>query len=134
VYICDKNNHRIVRFPAGADFADRVWGWPTLTTAGAAAVPPTSSSLNFPEDVALYDGGLFVCDGGNNRLVFYASLTSTFASSVWGQPDFSSCVAASPPTASSLKTINGVVFNRAGKMMFVADTGTTLHHRGMTEC
>ncbi len=124
VYVCDKNNHRIVRFLAGADFADRVWGRPTLTTAGAAAAPPTSSSLNLPESVTLYGGGLFVCDGGNNRVVFYASLTSTFASNVWGQPDFSTS-AATPPTASSLSSPNGVVVNGAGTMMFVADTGMT---------
>jgi sugar lactone lactonase YvrE len=125
VYICDSNNHRIVRFPAGTDVADRVWGKPTLEAAGPATAPPTPASLNVPQYTAPYDGGLFVCDSGNNRLLFYASLTATAASNVWGPPDFTTSAAAVPPTASSLSSPNGVVFNRAGTMMFVTDGGTT---------
>jgi hypothetical protein len=124
LYICDKSNNRVVRFPAGAGVADSLWGWPTLLTlASPATAPPTSSSLNKPEAVALYDGGLFVCDGSNNRLVFYSSLSSTVASNVWGQPGFTTS-ACGTPTAISLCNPNMVVFSRAGSMMFVADQST----------
>jgi hypothetical protein len=122
VYVCDNGNNRVVRFPAGTDVADAVWGAPSLSSTGPAAVPPTASSLNAIENVALYDGGLFVCDGGNNRLVFYTS-PSAPASRLWGQPNFVTAPPAIPPTASSLNTPNVVVFNGGGTMMFVADTG-----------
>jgi hypothetical protein len=88
-FVCDTNNNRIVRFAAGSLIAASfVWGWPSFTVTGNVPVnPPTASSLSNPADVGFYDGGMFVVDQGNNRVVFYAS-GQFVASQVWGQPNF----------------------------------------------
>jgi hypothetical protein len=76
-YVCDSRskNNRVVQFAPGQPMsAVAVWGRPDLTTGkGTTISPPTASSFDEPYDVGLYDGGLFVVDFGNNRVLYFAS-------------------------------------------------------------
>jgi len=117
LYIADEGNNRVLYYPSGSTTATRVYGQPSLygqpghqfgrqNEGGLSA-----TSLSLPQGVATdKDGGLYIVDSGNNRVLYYPS-GSTTATRVYGQPNFSSNTptslvrlpAAPTPTPSELR-------------------------------
>jgi len=86
VYVVDSWNNRVLYFPAGASEATRVYGQPN----GPYGVP-SASTLRLPADCALDpQGGLYVADANNNRVLYYPPGVTT-ATRVWGQGGDFSC-------------------------------------------
>ncbi|AFM13799.1 NHL repeat containing protein [Turneriella parva DSM 21527] len=113
VYVADTFNNRILHYPGTSTTADRVYGQPNYTTNTAGT---SATSLNGPRGLAIAPDGLYVADTGNNRIVFFPG-TSTTASRVYGQPDFTSNTAGT--TAGSLNSPWGIRFFAGG--IYVAD-------------
>lgn len=94
-------------------------------TGSFAAVPPTAQSQSGPRGLAIdrNTGAVFVCDGGNNRILRYASTaaltTGAAAEAVLGQPNFTSLTAAT--TQAGLNTPHGIFVDGNGTL-WVADT------------
>jgi hypothetical protein len=83
IYLTDTGNNRVIVYPGGATTASaaQVYGQPNLTTCSAGS---GATGLNNPERAVLDgSGGLYVADSNNNRVVYYAS-GSTSASRVYG--------------------------------------------------
>ena len=103
--------------------ADRVFGQPDFTTVGVACVPPSISSLCYPNGVAVDGAGnLYVVDHQNGRVLEYHSpiTTDQVPDRVFGQPDFTTgggaCV---PPSASSLCRPLAAAVDGAGNLYVV---------------
>ena len=86
IYVCDQTNHRVLYFATGSTTASRVYGQGgnfatvTINMGGISA-----TSLHNPTYVALdSSGGIYVCDQTNNRVLYFAT-GSTTASRVYGQ-------------------------------------------------
>src|SRR5579871_2295092 len=74
-----------------ATIATQVYGQPDFTTNTANSV--TAGSLNLPQGTALdANGGLYVVDSHDNRVLYYPS-GSTTATRVYGQSGFTSYTA-----------------------------------------
>jgi len=85
VYVVDRSNNRVLYFPPNADTATRVYGQlGDFTTAGSVR---SANSLSLPSDMALGDGGVFIADTYNHRVMYYAG-TSTFPSRLYGQVSY----------------------------------------------
>ncbi len=74
---------------------------------------PTTNQLSL---AVLRDGGMYVADSGNHRVVFYASLR-TAATQVWGQPGFTTNAPGSNSTA--LGNPSDIAFSSTGVMYVV---------------
>jgi sugar lactone lactonase YvrE len=108
LYIADRNNSRILYFaPDGDTTADKVYGQhgdlasytANYDGMGGSALP-SADTLNFPVAIALAsDGGLYVTDRENHRVLYYASDGDTTADKVYGQ--FSSFTT-NPPNNDSI--------------------------------
>jgi len=117
LYVADYNNNRVLYYPSGSTTATRVYGQANFTILTA---DTTADSLVDPTGVAAdSSGGLYVADTTNNRVLYYQS-GSTTASRVYGQLDFTTSAAASPPTANSLKGPTGLALNTNGGL-YIAD-------------
>jgi sugar lactone lactonase YvrE len=124
LYIADRGNNRVVRYAdvysAGGD-ADGVFGQPdgTTTVCGAGA-----SGLCGPTGLAFdLEGNLLIADTQNSRvLVFETPAQDVVADRVLGQPDFQA-TGCGPTTAESLCRPIGIVADRAGSILLVADAG-----------
>ncbi|TGL88639.1 hypothetical protein EHQ68_08340 [Leptospira congkakensis] len=88
-YVVDNSNHRVLYFPNGSYSASRVYGQTSFigNTSGC-----TATTLSSPEGVAVSSDGLYIADTGNHRVLFYPG-TSTTATRVYGQPNFTSSLA-----------------------------------------
>lgn len=92
LYVADYP-YRLLHFPAGITTADRVYGQGgTFTTNPlftACAVTPSANSVCQPFGVSFdsFNGGLYVADTGNARVLHYPA-NSTTADKVYGQADF----------------------------------------------
>jgi hypothetical protein len=95
IYIADNSNNRVVFYPTLGTTATRVYGQPNFTTRTEGT---SATKLNAPQNVAVAADGIFVSDTVNNRVLFFAG-TSTTATQVFGQPDFTSNAAGSSATA-----------------------------------
>ena len=102
LYVCDTYNHRVLYFATGSTTASRVYGqggnFATNTeNKGDISAPsnfppppppspvPSATSLNFPYSATVdSSGGLYVADSDNNRLLYFAT-GSTTVSRVYGQ-------------------------------------------------
>jgi hypothetical protein len=86
LYAADFNNNRVLYFQQGSTTATRVYGQGgsfTSNTQNNGGV--TGSSLLVPKGLGLdSSGNLYVADTGNNRVLFFAS-GSTTATKVYGQ-------------------------------------------------
>lgn len=109
LWVADRSNSRVLRFdnaaskPNGAD-ANGVLGQSTFTTS---AFAKTQAGLGEPRGVFVdASGRLYVADEGNTRVMVYdnaaAKTNGGNADAVYGQFDFTSDAAPSPPTAASL--------------------------------
>ena len=128
-FVADGGNHRVLRF-------DNI---PTATGAAAAAVlgqasditcspnrglaAPTAASLNFPNALAAKGNLLAVSDHTNNRTMFFdlPITTDQSASKQIGQPDFFTATNVTPPTASSVTTTKGLIFDQ--QYIWIGDGG-----------
>lgn len=127
LYVCDADNHRILAYASVNDLGPEtapalVIGQPDAFT----NEPGTSArSLFGPSSIAVdADGGLFVADRDNNRVLYFENPfeTGAVADRVFGQPDFTS---REPNhggiTARSLHRPEAVAVDAAGNL-YVADT------------
>ncbi len=89
VYVADSSNHRVLYYPPGSADATRVYGQPDFTSGTPNNGGLDAGSLSHPLDVAVDSTGVYVADAENNRVLFYPG-TSTTATRVYGQPDFTS--------------------------------------------
>ncbi|EQA37594.1 NHL repeat protein [Leptospira inadai serovar Lyme str. 10] len=121
LYATDFANSRVLYFPSGSLTATRVYGQPDFTSGGPNNGGITASSLNKPKGIALdSQGGLYVSDKFNDRVLYYPP-GSTTPTRVYGQGgDFTSHVWGTSPTL--LLQPEGIALDASGGM-YVADTG-----------
>jgi hypothetical protein len=93
-YIADRNNNRVLYFANDGNItADRVYGqFGSFTTnaknndGNGGAGAPSADNLSMPSTVALdSQGGLYVVDRDNHRVLYYANDGNTTADRVYGQ-------------------------------------------------
>lgn len=125
LYIADANNNRVLFYPAGSTTATRVYGqlgsFATNTVNNGGSV--TANGLNAPRGLALdSSNNLYIADASNNRVLFYAS-GSTTPSRVYGQLGSFTVNTANNGgvTANSLSAPNAVILDSNGNL-YVADT------------
>ena len=126
VYIADSSNNRVLYYTITSTTASRVYGQQGNFTAAVANNGGASAmSLRAPFAVTTdASGNLYICDSGNNRVLYYDN-GSTTAARVYGQPDFTTVSTAGasngiPPTANYLNGPFGVTVTPAG--VYIADT------------
>ncbi len=123
LYIADRQNNRVLYYPAGSTTATRVYGQLGSFTSNAANNGGVSAdSLNAPTGLAIdSSGNLYVADSVNNRVLFYPS-GSTTAIRVYGQlGSFTSNTANNGGvSASSLSTPYAVALDSNNKL-YIAD-------------
>jgi len=128
VFISDSQNNRVLRFASAAALttgasAEAVLGQPDFTSNGHATTP---KELYAPAGLAFDPTGrLWVADTKNHRVLRFdnASAKPQFAASadgVLGEPNFSTAVATTPPTAASMNQPQGVAADASGTL-WVAD-------------
>lgn len=85
VYIGDTDNNRILYYAGTSTTATRVYGQGGSFTSNTANLGGISAtSLAAPGPLHYANGGLYVSDSGNNRVLFFPG-TSTTATKVYGQ-------------------------------------------------
>jgi sugar lactone lactonase YvrE len=122
LYIVDGGNHRVLYYTGTNTTAARVYGQAgsfTSNTQNNGGV--SASSLSLPRGVtADASGNVYIADGGNNRVLYYATGLTT-ATRVYGQSNsFTSNAMVNPPTANSL-TLPSRVWADTSANVFVAD-------------
>jgi hypothetical protein len=139
LYVADRENHRVLYFADDGDtMADRVYGHGGRFSSGVPnddgtgnAGSPTAETFNQPPSVALdQDGGLYVADRDNNRVLYFADDGDTTADWVFGQVgSFTSSVAntdgsgaSGEPSAQNLNHPQFVMVAADGSL-FISDTG-----------
>jgi hypothetical protein len=127
IYIVDTGNHRVLYYAGTSTTATRVYGQlGSFTSNTANNGGPSANSLNQPWMVRPYAGGVFIADDQNNRVLYYAS-TSTTASQVWGQYGSFTCNVANnnggcggpAVSANSLNNPTGIDVDTTG--LYIAD-------------
>jgi hypothetical protein len=105
VYISDGNNRRLLFYSGTTDTtADRVYGQNGSFTTDILNIGGSVSAngLNVPTDVAVDDSGIYLADGSNNRVLFYAGKTDPTADRVYGQGgNFTTISITGPVTATT---------------------------------
>lgn len=125
LWVADTNNHRVIGFASPASLsngaaATKVFGQsPASFTTKNAPSPPTASSMNSPEGVAIgADGVLWVADTGNNRAVRFPSVgvlaSGSPADAVLGQSFFTTNTTPIGPTDSNMYSPEGVAVDLSG--------------------
>jgi DNA-binding beta-propeller fold protein YncE/fibronectin type 3 domain-containing protein len=127
VFVSDTYNNRVLRFSNAAavisgSAAEAVLGQPNLTTTTYKGVSQSSFA---PFGVAVdASGNLYVADPGNNRVLRFANASSlangSNATSVLGQPDFTSSFGIDPPNQSVMANPTGIAVDGSGNL-YVAD-------------
>lgn len=135
VYVAEFNNHRVTFFPGTSTTATRVYGQAGSLSGGTPNNGGiTADSLQNPYRVTVDATGVYVADYGNNRVLHYPG-TSTTATRVYGQTDFTSNTAnAGGISASSLNQPSGIASDEFGvyitdfannRALFYPGTATT---------
>ena len=125
MYIADTGNNRVLYYASGSPTATRVYGQGgsfTSNTANNGGI--SANSLSSPVGLALdSSGNLYVADYGNNRVLYYAS-GSTTATRVYGQVgNFTSNTANNGALSNTtLSAPTGVAIDSSGNL-YVADYG-----------
>ena len=139
LYVADRENHRVLYFAADGDtVADRVYGHSGNFTSGAMnddgagnEGSPTADSLNRPPSIALdAEGGLYVADRDNSRVLYFANDGDTTADWVFGQfGSFETNVAnndgngvSGDPSAQNVNHPQFVMVGADGSL-YISDTG-----------
>lgn len=129
-FVADGGNHRVLRFdsiPAatGASAA-AVLGQADFTSClanrGGGAIP-TDKTLYFPNALAAKNNLLAVSDHTNNRAMLFdlPVTTDQSASKQIGQPGFTTSTNVTPPTASTVTTTKGLIFDQ--QYLWIGDGG-----------
>ncbi len=127
--IADGGNHRVLRFdtiPAATGAtATAVLGQVNFTSClqNKGIATPSASSLAFPNALAAKGNLLAVSDHTNNRTMFFdlPITTNQSASKQLGQPAFVTATNVTPPTASSVTTTKGLIFDQ--QYLWIGDGG-----------
>ncbi|MGZ3473618.1 MAG: NHL repeat-containing protein, partial [Polyangiales bacterium] len=122
VYVADTSNNRVLFFRQFLPDAVRVYGQGgDFTSAVANKGGISASSLDRPVGVAVDpEGGLYVADAGNHRVLHFAP-GKIVADQVYGQPGFNTANVADP-SPTTLRSPTGVAVTPAGDLL-VADSG-----------
>jgi len=91
LYVSD-GNHRVLYFPGSSTTASRVYGQPDFMSGTPNNPTISANTLRTPAGVFVNREGLYITDADNNRVLFYPG-TSTTATRVYGQPNFTSSTA-----------------------------------------
>ncbi len=139
VYIADRDNHRVLYFAPGDTTADRVYGQfgsfvlNVVNNDGSGLISgvgtPDANNLGvYPLTIAVDpDGGLYIADSSNHRVLYYAPDGDTTADRVYGQYDsFASGVKNNDgsgntgmPSPSNLNFPRGIAFDTMGGIYIV---------------
>jgi sugar lactone lactonase YvrE len=147
LYVADTANNRVLYYPNGSTTATRVYGQGgVFTTAIANKGGLSANSLNQPSAVALdFLGGLYIADTGNHRILYFPNpAITTTATSVYGQPNFTTAVAEvrnAYPRAIALDQTRGLYYgSRIGQLNYdafgnnpVLDINHPLYTSGYTD-
>jgi hypothetical protein len=126
--VADGGNHRVLAFDTmpqsfGAK-ADAVLGQPDMNSCllNQGKANPDASTLAWPNALASDGKRLAISDHTNNRVVMHRLPVTTHApaSAQLGQPDFNTATLISPPTATSLSSPKGILFDQ--HRLWVGDT------------
>ena len=123
LYVTDYTNNRVLYYTSGSTTATRVYGQAgsfTSTTANNGGI--SANSLNTPVGIDLDNSNnLYVADKGNNRVLYYAS-GSTTATRVYGQAgSFTSTTANNGGiSANSLNLPQGLTLDSSNNL-YIAD-------------
>ena len=133
LYVCDWENHRVLYYPSGSTTATRVYGQGgsftsnTLNNGGISA-----NSLNSPRGLAVdSSGGLYIADRSNNRVLYYAS-GSTTSTRVYGQSGSFTTASASSVTADTLNIPSSVAVDSSGGVYIVSGSRVLYYTSGST--
>jgi sugar lactone lactonase YvrE len=123
VYISDVGNSRVLFYPSGSTTATRVYGQSGSFTTGTQNNGGTSAvSLNAPTALLLdANNGLYVADTSNNRVLYYAS-GSTTASLVFGQGESFTVNNLAEISARSLRSPAGLARDKLN-VTYISDQG-----------
>ncbi len=128
LYVSDNGNRRVLRFDAAASkadgaAADGVLGQPDFVTNTSNVTQDGMTALRFVYGDS--DGRLFVIQENSHRITIYEDAATLAngapADYVWGQPDFTSGSAATPPTAESFNTPRAIYIDDATHHAWIAD-------------
>jgi len=77
LYVADSMENRVLYYQPGSTRATRVYGQPDFSSIEGNNGGVSASSLDMPQGVAADGaGGLYVADTGNNRVLYYAPISS----------------------------------------------------------
>ncbi|MDP1769443.1 MAG: hypothetical protein Q8L74_11650 [Nitrospirota bacterium] len=120
-FVSDGGNHRVLRFDSipvtTGSSAAAVLGQANLSSClanrGGGAIP-TDKTLNFPNALAAKGNLLAVSDHTNNRTMLFdlPIMTDQSASRQIGQSGFVTSINVTPPTANSVTTTKGLIFDQ----------------------
>jgi sugar lactone lactonase YvrE len=135
LYVSDSRNNRVLKFVGGSTTATVVYGQlGSFTTNTAQNGGITANSLSTPTGIVLDAAdNLYVSDNNNNRVLMYAS-GSTTATRVYGQSGAFNTVSFSPITADSLFGPIGLAIDSAGNLYIVdnRDSRVLMYASGST--
>ncbi len=133
LYVADSSNHRVLYFaPDRGTTADRVYGQLGNFASGAKnnGGQVSADTLNFPRGMAFSaDGGIYIADRDNHRVLYFAPDGDTTADSVYGQfgnlgwniPNNDSDGGSGTPSAQNLSSPRALVLDNSGGL-YVADS------------
>lgn len=138
LYISDSSNHRVLYYAPGGDTtADRVYGQFGSYASGVknndgmgGSGQVSAESLNFPRGLAFdADGGVYIADRDNNRVLYFAPDGDTAADRVYGQfgsftsnvPNNDGTGGSGAVSADSLSSPRALVIDSAGGL-YVLDS------------
>ncbi len=136
VYIVDRFNHRVLYYAGTSTTATRVYGQAgNFTTSNVNSGGVSADTLFQPLGAASDAGGVYIADGNNNRVLYFAG-TSTTATRVYGQGGTFTTNSAngSGVTANSLQTPGHIAVEAGGiyiadyanhRVLYFAGTSTT---------
>ena len=129
-FVADGGNQRVLRFdtiPAATGAAaTAVLGQVDFTSClqnKTNTTIPTDKTLAFPNALAAKGNLLAVSDHSNNRTMLFdlPVITNQSASKQIGQPDFVTSTSVTPPTANSVTTTKGLLFDQ--QYLWIGDGG-----------
>lgn len=127
LYVIDYYNHRALYFSGTSTTATRVYGQSSFSTATGST---SETALSFPKGIAADSSGIYIADNSNSRVLYFSG-TSTTATRVYGQSNFSN--SGSNVGANGLSFPNAVTASAAGvyvvdgnnRVLFYSGTSTT---------
>ena len=117
IYVVDTGNNRVLYFAGTSTTASRVYGQPDFISATANNGGISANSLRTPSAIYVDREGLYVADTDNHRALFYPG-TSTTATRVYGQPNFTT--ATSGLSATNMNQPFGICGDDTG--LYIVDT------------